>query len=266
MKMVAPKAILLAETKIDAFGLGDLLQHLGVGAWSQPPGLSDAERLTEIAGKLCYMSFSTDLNDNLTAVNTKSNFDYVQQSIIKNLHGSVLEHSTVSIVALDVSRVATHELVRHRPGSAYSQQSGRYVRTDHLHMYIPPDIIEDQAVLEKFLDLGNVIEKAYNDLVEASGLDDMKDFDKKKRITSALRRLRPNGESNAILFTYNHRAYRHLIEVRTSPGAEEEIRVLFNQVFQILRERYPAIYADATVTPHELEMRAPVVTFKYPKV
>lgn len=41
---------------------------------------------------------------------------------------------------------------------------------------------------------------------------------------------------------------RHIIEMRTSHHAEEEIRVAFYQVFVEMKKRFPAIYADATAT------------------
>jgi thymidylate synthase (FAD) len=52
-------------------------------------------------------------------------------------HGSVFEHASTSIAFLDVSRILTHELVRHRVGTAYSQESQRFVRLDNFSVYIP---------------------------------------------------------------------------------------------------------------------------------
>lgn len=265
MITVAPKVMIVGETKINGLGLNDLLQHLGVPTWNTDAA-SDAEKLIEVAGKLCYMSFSTDLNDNLTKVGGRNNFDYIQQGIVENEHGSVLEHCTVNLVALNVSRVLTHELVRHRVGAAYSQQSGRFVRTDAICMYIPPEILENNALLMKFVETIETLERNYQEMVEISGINDMIDFGLKKRLTSALRRARPNGESNAIMFTFNHRTLRTTIAQRTSPHAEEEIRVLFHNIFRQVKDAYPAIYADATSTEHDLPGRAPIVTFLHNKI
>lgn len=265
MKIANCKIFVVGETTLVSDGRDDFFKEIGVPLWGTDAA-SDSEELVEIAGKNCYQSFDLSLNENLTKVGARNNHEYIQQGIISTKHGSVLEHVSVSIIATDVSRVLTHELVRHRPGSAYSQQSGRYVRTDTLSMYIPPEIMERPELLKMYVKTADDIQASYMKMVELSGINEMKDFDLKKRLTSALRRIRPNGESNSIMFTYNHRAYRHLIEVRTASGAEEEIRVLFNKVYEALKERYPSFYADAQVTPHELPGRANIITFLHSKV
>ena len=70
----------------------------------------------------------------------------------------------------------------------------------------------------------------------------------KKKATSAIRRIVGNGQANHIMFTANMRALRHIIEMRTSEGAEEEIRKLFNKVYLICANDYPSIFKDADLT------------------
>ena len=55
-------------------------------------------------------------------------------------------------------------------------------------------------------------------------------FSVKKEVTSALRRLAPIGLSTDIVWTANVRTLRHVIEMRTAPGAEEELRLVFGLV------------------------------------
>lgn len=265
MIMAKPKVFIVGETKINEDGLSNFLNHIGVPEW-ETDAISDAEKLTEVAGKNCYQSFSTELNKNLTRTGGRNNYEYIQDGIVATKHGSVLEHTTVNIIATDVSRVLTHELVRHRAGAAYSQQSGRYVRSDVMKLFIPPEIMERPEVLRKFIMLADHIQVEYDEMVKICGLDTMKDFGEKKRITSALRRIRPNGEANSIMFTYNHRTFRQVIEARTDPAAEEEIRVLFHMVYVELCQKFPAIYGDATEQEHELPYRAPAVKFKHSKI
>ncbi len=70
-------------------------------------------------------------------------------------------------------------------------------------------------------------------------------FEKKKELTSWLRRpFTPSGISTAIVFTANHRTLRWLIEMRTGPGAEVEIRKIFGQIGEICLKEYPLIYQD----------------------
>jgi len=245
MKIVTPSVHIIGETKLDNQGLAAMLEAIGAPVEWTSDAESETELIVEAAGKLCYMSFSTDLNQNLTKVGTRNNFDYIQEGIIGNKHGSVLEHTTVNIVFANVSRVLTHELVRHRPGAAYSQTSGRYVRTDELAFWIP-------SCIKESIDLQMLFEKAIlqqeevlAEMVELTGINRMQDFAKKKELTSAFRRIIGNGVANNIMATYNHRALRHLIAARTSVHAEEEIRLVFNDLFDQVSERYPAIYADA---------------------
>ena len=51
-----------------------------------------------------------------------------------------------------------------------------------------------------------------------------------------------------IIWTANHRTLRHVLAQRTAPGAEIEIRIVFDKVGKILKERFPLIYADFTRT------------------
>jgi thymidylate synthase (FAD) len=141
-KPIHPKAFLIAETRVDEFAISDALKHLGVEGWTSDAD-TDADLLVEFAGKSCYMSFDTSLNQNLTKVGGRNNHDYIQQGIIANKHGSVLEHATVTFFLTNVSRVVTHEIIRHRAGVAYSQTSGRYVRNDEISYYIPKDIYDE---------------------------------------------------------------------------------------------------------------------------
>jgi thymidylate synthase (FAD) len=241
MKFIEPSVFILAETKLVESGLQQFLKHLGVPDWNTNAP-SDTEKLIEIAGKTCYMSFSTDLNKNLTQVREGKNNEYIQKGIIAVNHGSVLEHPSVTIAICDVSRIFTHELVRHRAGCAFSQQSGRYVRVEHIEAYRPIHLTdEENELLAQSL---AQIEVMYKDLESKVFERVGNDFNTKKKVTSAIRRMLPNGQGNHIIFTANHRALRHIIAMRTSEHAEEEIQVVFIEILKLLKERYPNIYED----------------------
>lgn len=244
-KFVIPKVFLIAETKVRALGMEDALTHLGVSNWTTD-AKNDAALLTEFAGKSCYMSFDTKLNKNLTKVGGRNNADYIEQGILTQGHGSVLEHATVTFFLTDVSRVVTHEIIRHRAGTAFSQTSGRYVRTDELSFYLPKDIAASSKATDRFRAFIGAMEDAALDIAQMLDVD-TKPFGVKKRITSAIRRLIGNGQSNHIVVTANHRTWRHMIAMRTDPSAEEEIRVVFADISRQLRTEYPEIYADAIV-------------------
>ena len=206
-------------------------------AWKA--GLTDAEILCSMFAKLCYKSLSLGHNANISKVrdiedNIRNCFDVG--------HGSVFEHVNFNFIIADCSRVFTHELVRHRAGTAFSQNSGRFIRLDEI------DIIFD-PILEPIRNLcqekQSYDEVWYRKAVEAIGLRDMKNFAQKKKITSALRRFAPNGQSNEIGFSVNLRSLRHTVMMRTGRHAEWEIRKVFEQIYLLLKNVYPTIFHGA---------------------
>ena len=50
-----------------------------------------------------------------------------------------------------------------------------------------------------------------------------------------------------LVWTANVRTLRHVIEARTAAGAEEEIRLLFGKVGELMRGRRPALFGDYVV-------------------
>lgn len=263
MQFVQPKVFILAESTLVPEGVQDFLNFLNVPDWDTDAS-SDAEKLIEIAGKSCYMSFSTDLNKNLTRVGGRNNFDYIQDGLIKTKHGSCIEHATVTFAMMNVSRVVTHELVRHRQGAAYSQLSGRYVRLDEIIMADLPSCFKNDAYATDLVTQAVLSTENYMQTLAAYfELDKSTDFAFKKEVTSAIRRIVGNGQANHIIATFNHRAIRHILEMRTSVHAEEEIRRVFEPVWDIVSERYPAIYGDGIV---EVINGIKQITFEHSKV
>ena len=129
MEYVEHKVFLVGETRIVEDGLKAYLKHAGVEDWWwECP--SDSEMICEVMGRLCYRSFVPGLNPNVSKV--REGNDVYLKNILNVGHGSVIEHPVLNFVFADVSRVFTHELVRHRAGTATSQESLRFVRLDKL--------------------------------------------------------------------------------------------------------------------------------------
>jgi thymidylate synthase (FAD) len=84
---------------------------------------------------MCYRSWEPGLNPNVSRVRTDS-AQYLG-NVVRSQHGSVLEHANFTFVLHNVSRVLTHELIRHRAGSAFSQESLRYVRLVRHPVLVP---------------------------------------------------------------------------------------------------------------------------------
>ncbi len=246
IKLVEPKTFLVGMTKIHQPGMeaylhetdqSDFLFELG-GAIAMD-GISEAEALCSFYAKLCYASLVLGKNENVSKVRT------IEKNLLATIesgHGSVFEHCVLNFVVTNCSRVFTHELVRHRVGTAFSQTSGRYVRTDNLTFVYDP--ILDKAK-GRILALLQHIETEYNGIQMDLGMSEVKDFAVKKKMTSALRRTLPNGQANEIGFSVNLRSLRHTIQMRTSRHAEWEIRLVFNQIVEIVRKKHPAIFSDA---------------------
>jgi thymidylate synthase (FAD) len=206
----------------------------------------------------CYKSFGVGLNPNVTKIRQNSQ-EYLQNTLAKG-DGSIFEHATCTFAFLNVSRVFTHELIRHRTGVAISQESLRYVRPTEISFWLPPDLEGKKKEIKSIVE---DIEKDYRQL-EGSFEWDKLNFDVKKRITSALRRILPDGMATSMIWTANHRTIRHVITMRTAESAEVEIRYVFDQVARLMKEHFPLIYDDFEYV--ELEDKTRSWKPKYVKV
>src|SRR3990167_1400897 len=247
MHKVEPMVLLIGETRMVEEGFQAYLNHIGAEQWhSDAP--TEAEKIVEVYGRLCYRSWEPGMNPNVTKVR-KENREYLA-NIIKVKHGSVIEHPMMNFVFADVSRVFTHELVRHRVGVAISQESLRFVRLEDLGQWLPAVIREDEGAVEIFVRTFEELERLQLELARHFGLDDEGvPFKKKKVITSAMRRIAPIGLATTIGWSANPRTLRWVLEMRTDPNAEEEIRLVFGKVADIVAKRYPNLFCD-----YEIEM------------
>lgn len=248
MRATHPEVFFIGETHIRRAELMRYLRKIKAEAFTSDAP-SDAELLTEVAGRLCYNSFVAGLNANVTKVR-EGNKPYIE-NILKSRHGSVMEHAKVVFIFADVARVFTHELVRHRVGVGISQESLRYVPLVDIPFRVPPCFTEDpdDARRKEFLSdsawLLNEMEAFQKKWRAKYGLDDQGvKFDRKKEVTSALRRWGPMGVSTVILWSCNFRNLRHIVELRTAEAAEEEIRVVFDQVARLMKLEYPNHFQD----------------------
>ena len=255
MRSVEPEVFLVAQPAIDYDQLAAYLREVGGEQWLErldrgdlPDGkkASDAENLAEFAGKMCYRSWEPGLNPNVRRVH--NDHEVYLQNILKQQHGSVLEHASFTFVLHNVSRVMTHELVRHRPGTAVSQESLRFVRLDEIPFWFPDWAREDPELMKRATALLGQMEEFQLWMAEHFGLDDDGvPMPEKKHKTSFMRRFAPDGVATGIVWTANIRTLRHTIEARTDPGAEEEIRLVFGKIAEIMRAEAPALFADYEV-------------------
>ncbi|GMU37293.1 MAG: FAD-dependent thymidylate synthase [Phycisphaerae bacterium] len=223
------------DAEIDRF-LGD---H-GVASWTTDTEVA-GEKLAEIAGRVCYMSFAKP--------RPGGNSKYL--SHIKEVgHGSVLEHAVWNLLITGVSRSFTHELVRHRAGFGFSQLSQRYV-DESVAEFVEPDCIGDDPELhEIFRAAVEQSQQAYIRLTEglARKFADVPDATlRRKMARQAARSVLPNATETKIFVTANARALRHFIELRCNEHAETEIRIVAGMVLEILRKDSPNLFGDYTL-------------------
>ncbi|HEY0997477.1 MAG TPA: FAD-dependent thymidylate synthase, partial [Gemmatimonadaceae bacterium] len=216
---------------------------------------TDGERLAEFAGRLCYMSQHNPAQ--------RATRDYLE-NIKKQGHGSVLEHANYSLLLEGVSRSLTHELVRHRAGFAYSQLSQRYVDESQASFVVPPAIIGDAALEEAWRAQITGAQQAYVALVEQlmqryGWVADK--VHRRKMSREAARGVLPNSTETKIVVTGNARAWRTMLELRSSEAAELEIRRLAVKVLRTLQAEAPAFFSDFEIYQAEDRREAARIAF-----
>ena len=244
MHLVDPYVAIIARTMADDDAIATYLEANGADAFADARHFDEAEDVVEFAGRACYRSFGAGLNKNVTKIREDQG-EYIR-NILSSAHGSVLEHVTWTFAIQGVSRIATHELVRHRVGVAISQESGRYVAFDgSFPMPLPSWAIEDREFMEQAKLFMFQAEQFQHWMAEHFDLHKPgQKFAYKKHITSFMRRFAPEGRASALVWTANARTLRHVIAERTAAGAEDEIRELFSIIAQLMIAQHPMLFGD----------------------
>ncbi len=219
---------------------------------------TDGERLAEFAGRLCYMSQRNPAK--------RVTREYLE-NIKRQGHGSVLEHANYSLLIEGVSRSLTHELIRHRAGWAYSQLSQRYVDESHANYVVPPAVIGEPALEEAWRKQIDEAQRAYVQMVEQlmeryAWVADK--VHRRKMAREAARSVLPNATETKIVVTGNARAWRTMLELRASEGAELEIRRLAVLLIRLLQSEAPGFFSDFEI--YEGEDRREAARIEYHKV
>ena len=236
-----PRVYLLGKQSVVAEELQRFLDDEGLVFSTDTPVAGEV--LAEIAGRTCYMSFGKG---------RKTNLEYLE-NIISSKHGSVLEHVVWNVLITGISRSLTHELIRHRAGFGYSQLSQRYVDESTASYVVPPLYQENEELQRKWTETIECVRKAYAELAEMSGrhvkekYPDMSPRDRRKLTRQAARSVLPNACETKIFVTGNSRSWRHFLELRGTPHADTEIRLLAVEIFKALKKESPNIFNDLTL-------------------
>ena len=236
-----PKVYLVGRQTVSAEEIERFLADHAARHWQTDTEVG-AEKLCEVAGRLCYMSFGQG---------RKTNREYLGH-ILEVGHGSVLEHAVWNFILAGVSRSFTHELVRHRAGFGYSQLSQRYVDEAETDLVEPDCIAEDPELHRIFVETCSSAQAAYVKLVGklAAKFKDVPEKTLRRKLArQAARSVLPNATETRIFVTANARALRNFIELRASEHAETEIRKVAVAVLEIMRKEAPSIFGDYGLKP-----------------
>lgn len=214
-----------------------------------PTPLPPAAQLLKTAGQACYASFGPKRTYNENARRYFAN-------LASSGHGSVFEHASFTFLLYGISRSNTHEIVRHRAGTAFSQLSQRFVSGKVLRFVERPEYQSHPSLHKRFEERIDGAAREYGEVadellsLQSDGdplLSAEAKTDRRKRVQQTARSVLPNEAETVLVLTANVRAWRHMIEMRTDPHAESEIRDLFFRIFLCLRTAEPLLFADYVV-------------------
>lgn len=210
----------------------------------------EPEKLVASAAKLCYSPVGIEkIEESLDETKVVNFLD-----MLMNLgHESPIEHATFTFAVEGISRVLTHQLVRHRIAS-YSQQSQRYVKLEQFEYIIPPSVKDNERAQKIFIKAMEDDQKYYNQLTELLYEDILAKLIKegypeakarkiaeKKAIEDA-RYVFPNACETKIVFTMNARSLFNFFRHRCCNRAQWEIRNLAIEMLKLVKGVAPTLF------------------------
>lgn len=198
---------------------------------------TSVEVFTAACAKGCYSEQpSFEIIDNLSCDSASKTLAH----IVGSGHGSVVEHLNFTFSIEGISRVCSHQLVRHRMGS-YSQQSQRYVRFEDVEMVTPPTV---QAAIDNVPAEDNYVEETLDYYYESLGA--LTEVLRNAGVPEEdIRYYYPNGSLTNITVTMNARSLLNFFTWRCCGQAQWEIRELANRMLDICKKVAPTIFKDA---------------------
>lgn len=273
-----PRVYLVGKQQINTAELNNFLADHEADSWTTDTD-HDGQKLVEVAGRLCYMSFA-----NPRPGGHKAYIDH----IIDVGHGSVLEHAVFNFIITGVSRSFTHELVRHRVGTGFSQLSQRFVDESDCEFVVPPALLPHYEEWLQHVDKRAWCFSSTGDLVggpvmspRAAIFEDwrrqMKETQclygkladdlqqefagvadktlRRKMAREAARSVLPNATETKIFLTANVRALRHIFELRGDQAADAEIRRVAVAMLRAVQPEAPELFGDFQIDPSGLICR-----------
>lgn len=179
-------------------------------------------------GRTCYKS-----EKNITLDSAK---EFVRR-LIENGHESVIEHEKVTVKVV-CDRGVSHEIVRHRVGASYSQESTRYAnyskdRFGREITVIKPFFFEESSANYALWEhMMQECEDAYMCMIDHGA--------KPEEARSVL----PNSLKTEIIITMNLREWRHFFKLRTSSAAHPQMREIARPMLDAFKKIIPVVFDD----------------------
>jgi len=189
----------------------------------------EPDRVVALSARLCYSRINiSELSERLTEEKIRELLDRLKRSG----HLSPFEHASFTFGIEGISRVTSHQLVRHRIAS-YSQQSQRYVKMSNTDFVIPPSIKKNESALELLSSVNELAKTTYNRLIEL-GIPE-----------EDARYVLPQGITTKIIVTMNARELLHFFNLRCCLRAQWEIRIMANLMLKEVKKVAPVIFEKA---------------------
>jgi thymidylate synthase (FAD) len=189
----------------------------------------EPDRVVALSARLCYSRINiSELSEKLTNEKVRELLDRLKRSG----HLSPFEHASFTFGIEGISRVTSHQLVRHRIAS-YSQQSQRYVKMSNADFVIPPSIKKNESALELLSNVNELAKATYNKLIEL-GIPE-----------EDARYVLPQGITTKIIVTMNARELLHFFNLRCCLRAQWEIRIMANLMLKEVKKVAPIIFEKA---------------------
>jgi len=187
----------------------------------------DPDGLVAAAARICYSNVAA--SDLLERESEKPSA-HLLSDLWRSGHHSPFEHASFTFGVDGLSRVASHQLVRHRMAS-YSQQSQRYVKMDTgSEIVVPPVIAANPEASVLFASQAAAAYDAYCKLL-AMGVS-----------AEDARFILPHGWETRLVFTMNARELHHFFRLRLCRRAQWEIRELARLMLAECRKIAPVTF------------------------
>lgn len=206
----------------------------------------DGERAIAIAAKMSRSRKGWDYHER--TMEDEEIETWIRDAI---LHGywSTLEHSVYTFSIEEISRVASHQLVRHRIAS-YTQMSHRFAKPvdEYYKPVIPPSVEKRNEEL-----LQEAYKQAYENYYKLleSGVPE-----------EDARYVLPNGVNTNIVVTMNARELYNFFSLRLCSRAQWEIRAIAWKMLEEVKKVHPRLfrYAGPNCIIHENFIREEPIT------